>query len=204
MHRLAMFMLLLGLAFLPAQAGDAPGGKVLFLCTGNIFRSAFAEHYFNFLAARNLKLDPADPRRKKTLWRAESRGLDLQQLSPSQRAARMSKFAVDRLDQLQAGLPRLAGNLPDHTPTPLAVADLEGADRVIAMHEPSHKPMLQRFVVQHQAQFKDPKAPNALLARVVYWNIEDVIPGAAVSVPRQAERALDAVQKAVDQLFESL
>jgi hypothetical protein len=72
------------------------------------------------------------------------------------------------------------------------------------MHEPSHKPMLQRFVVQHQAQFKDPKAPNALLARVVYWNIEDVIPGAAVSVPRQAERALDAVQKAVDQLFESL
>src|SRR6266446_4485609 len=39
---------------------------VLFLCTGNFYRSRFAEIYFNWLAPR-----------EKLLWRADSRGLAL-------------------------------------------------------------------------------------------------------------------------------
>ena len=40
--------------------------NILFLCTGNFYRSSFAEIYFNWLAPR-----------EKLLWRADSRGLAL-------------------------------------------------------------------------------------------------------------------------------
>jgi protein-tyrosine phosphatase len=186
------------------EAREAPEHKVLFICTGNFFRSAFAELYFNHLAAQNLKLDPRDPRRKQAAWRAESRGLDPAQLSPSQRAARMSSFAVERLRKLRIPYAedRTAG-LPAHTPTPLGVADLERCERAVAMHDASHRPMLRRFVEKRRDQVRD---PAALLGRVVYWNIDDVAATPAVPLtPRQqAERALDEVQRAVEALFASL
>jgi protein-tyrosine phosphatase len=173
---------------------------VLFICTGNFFRSAFAEHYFNFLATQNRRLEPGDPRRKRVVWVAESRGLDLAQLSPTQRAARMSAFAVERLKQLKVPLP-MAGPLPAHTPSVLTVADLEKSDRVIALHDPTHRPMLRRFMEKRGV-----RAPNPLLDRVTYWNIEDVVrsPVIPLTPAQQAARALDEVQKAVEQLFASL
>ena len=203
MLRQVVFLVLAALAAAPARSGDAPGGRVLFICTGNFFRSAFAEHYFNHLVAQNQKLPPGDPARKKLLWVAESRGLDLAQLSPTQRAARMSAFTVARLKQLKVPVPLDAGARPAHTPTLLTLPDLERCDRVIAMHDPSHRPMLRRFIERHKGRVRD---PQALLERVTYWNIADVIPTLAIplSVPQQAERALDAVQKAVDALFASL
>jgi protein-tyrosine phosphatase len=142
--------LLLGLAIPPARAGGGPAGKVLFLCTGNFFRSVFAEHYFNYLVAQNQKLDPRDPLRKKALWVAESRGLDVAQLAPSQRAARMSAFTMARLGKLNIPVPMAAGSrLPAHTPTLLTLDDLKRCDRVIAMHDPTHRPMLRKFIEKH-------------------------------------------------------
>ena len=113
----------------------------------------------------------------------------------------MSAFAVERLKQLKVPLSMAPGPLPAHTPTVLTVPDLEKSDRVIALHDPTHRPMLRRFMEKHGA-----RAPNPLLDRVIYWNIEDVVrsPAIPLTPAQQAARALDAVQKAVEQLFTSL
>ena len=178
--------------------------SVLFVCTGNFFRSAFAEHYFNHLSDQDRRLDPRDPRRKPAVWRAESRGLDPDQLSPSQKAARMSRYAVERLRRLSVPFAvEAATGLPAHLPTLLALADLERCERVVALHDASHRPMLRRFVDLRRDQARD---PEALLDRVVYWDIDDVTAAPAVPLtPRQqAERSLDQVQQAVQALFASL
>ncbi|MGA2081590.1 MAG: hypothetical protein ABSH53_13410 [Holophaga sp.] len=187
---------------LPAQA--LASRRLLFICTGNFFRSAFAEHYFNHLAAENRKLGAQDPRRKPAAWSAEFRGLDLAQLSPSQRAARMSHFALERLRGLGIPVPMAPGaGFPAHSPTPLALADLEQFDRIIAMHAPSHRPMLRAFLERHPGL---PRAPGALLDRVEFWHIDDVTaaPGAVLTPEQQAGRSLDEVQEAVEHLFSKL
>lgn len=100
---------------------------VLFLCTGNYYRSRFAEILFNQLA-REARLD----------WQAESRGLDLTigvnnrgPLSPHTRRACDAR-----------GLP-----LPETVRAPLAVcdADLRAARIVIAVKEAEHRPYLGRL-----------------------------------------------------------
>jgi protein-tyrosine-phosphatase len=116
----------------------------------------------------------------------------------------MSAFAVERLKKLEIPLAMApGGRLPAHAPTALTMQDLERCDRVIAMHGPTHRPMLRRFVESRMDQARNPKA---LLDRVVYWNIADVIPSPAVPISpaEQADRALDAIQKEVEALFAGL
>jgi protein-tyrosine phosphatase len=200
-----LLVLSMCLAAPPSPAGDPPR-RVLFICTGNYFRSAFAEHYFNFLSARNQKLGAGDPLRKKVPWLAESRGMDLSQLSSSQRAARMSRYTVERLRKLGVPVPEEPrSRLPLHTPTLLSLQDLERFDRVIAMHDPSHRPMLRRFIAHHQAQGQV-KDPRTLEDRVTYWNIEDVTlaPVIPLTPRQQADRSLDQLQKEVEALFGAL
>jgi len=199
-----LFILQMTLFTLSLQAADPPVRRVLFVCTGNFFRSAFAERYFNHLAAENRELPEGDPRRKGVVWVAESRGLDPAQLSPGQRAARMSRFALARLRQLGIPVPTdPATRLPAHTPRPLALPDLERCQRIVAMHDASHRPMLRRFLAQRKDQVRD---PEALLARVTYWNIDDVTatPAIPLTPQQQADRSLDEVQRAVARLFADL
>lgn len=178
--------------------------RVLFLCTGNFFRSIFAEYYFNHLAAGRRRLPAGDPGRAAGAWVAESRGLDPAQLTPSQRAARMSGFTLARLRQLGVPVPTdPASRLPVHQPRRLALADLERCERVVVMHGDSHRPMLARLLAGRRVRGLD---PEALLARVTWWNIDDVSPDPAAPLTpgQQAERSLEAVQAAVEQLFAGL
>ena len=77
---------------------------VLFLCSGNYYRSRFAEHFFNY-HAKNDGLR----------WRADSRGIVGRHNNPGP----ISRYAVERLDEL--GIP-LNGSL--RYPRQLTKADL--------------------------------------------------------------------------------
>lgn len=98
---------------------------VLFLCTGNFYRSRYAEAWFNYHAPRH-----------SLLWRAESRGF-----RPHLEEVQLSPYAADRL--VASAVPRL---LTRRSPAPVTEADLADASLVVALHEPEHAPMMaERF-----------------------------------------------------------
>ena len=107
---------------------------VLFLCTGNYYRSRFAEILFNWQAAQqNLP------------WRADSRGLalDPRNLGP------MSEFTINRLGRLE--LP-----IEDYLrlPMDLSVDDLNTAHHVVAVKESEHRPLISRRFPQWLDKFE--------------------------------------------------
>jgi protein-tyrosine phosphatase len=99
---------------------------VLFLCSGNYYRSRFAEQYFNWLA-ENGKLP----------WRAESRGLTVGTMG---NIGPISAFALEGL--ASRGIPP---NGNSRFPRQVAEADLVRADVVIAVKEAEHRPALAQL-----------------------------------------------------------
>src|SRR5688572_17627744 len=97
---------------------------VLFLCTGNYYRSRFAEILFNARAARD-----------RLQWRATSRGLKIGW--PGNLGA-MSEHTEKRL----AGM-GLNWSESRHMPMQCRVCDLEQASLVIALKEAEHRAMLR-------------------------------------------------------------
>jgi len=97
--------------------------KVLFICTGNYYRSRFAEHLFNALAER-----------RQLRWRAFSRGL---RTWLADGYGPISDLAVERLEQL--GIP-LDGEA--RSPVLLTEADLRTARCVVALKETEHRRMM--------------------------------------------------------------
>lgn len=111
-----------------ANAEDAATGRtsVLFLCTGNYFRSRFAEIYFNHCASSN-----AIP------VRAESRGIAIEFGH-----ANLGPISADTLRVLTArGIPL---EQPIRYPLPLAEADLARHAHIVAVKETEHRPLLDR------------------------------------------------------------
>ena len=95
---------------------------VLFLCTGNYYRSRFAEHFFNEQA-----------RKRQLAWQATSRGLQ-----PSlENLGLMSRHALDRLRRLG-----MAPRAPLRLPMDLQSLDLLAADLTVAMNEVEHRPLM--------------------------------------------------------------
>lgn len=99
--------------------------EILFLCTGNYYRSRFAQAIFN-----------AGAEQRGLSWRAFSRGLWLQ---PEVNPGVLSIHTDKALKQL--GIPlHHAGD----EPRPLTREDLQRASRVIALKEAEHLPLMQR------------------------------------------------------------
>jgi protein-tyrosine phosphatase len=118
--------------------------KILFLCTGNYYRSRFCEAYFNHqAAARGLE------------WRAESRGL-----APNVAVfGNLGPIAPKTLEAL-----KVLGVPVDENPRyPLAATndDFARADRVIALSQDEHQVMVERYF-------------PAYWSTVEYWEVGDI------------------------------
>ncbi len=100
--------------------------RVLFICTGNYYRSRFAEMLFNALASQE-NLD----------WNADSRGLAL----GNSNIGPVYPGVLDHLKTL--GFP---AHVKPRAPLQLERVDLETADLIIALNESEHRLlMFQRF-----------------------------------------------------------
>jgi len=100
--------------------------RVLFLCTGNYYRSRFAEILFNALA-RQSAID----------WLADSCGLAIELVPPDGGA--LSPFARQGLTERGIALDE-----PPRRPRALREEDLTRAHRVIALNRVEHHPYLKK------------------------------------------------------------
>lgn len=98
----------------------SPKKQILFLCTGNYYRSRFAEIYFNYKAVN-------------TNWVAYSRGL---RLDP-RNYGKISSIATEELSKL--GIP--VENQP--YPQKAELEDLKKADMIICMNKNEHESMIK-------------------------------------------------------------
>ncbi|HIK28418.1 MAG: low molecular weight phosphatase family protein [Oscillatoriaceae bacterium SKW80] len=102
--------------------------KILFLCTGNYYRSRFAEYLFNFLAEK-----------QGINWRAFSRGLAIERgvnnigaISPYAREALKVRGCI------------ISEN--ERLPLQAKEKDFAEADQIIALNESEHRPLIrERF-----------------------------------------------------------
>ena len=99
---------------------------ILFLCTGNYYRSRYAEELFNF-HARTEGLD----------WRAFSRGLG--EYTPPENVGPMSRHTLNAL-QKRGIVPEGA----ERYPLLCSPADFDLAQFVIALKEVEHRPLLAK------------------------------------------------------------
>jgi protein-tyrosine phosphatase len=143
---------------------------VLFLCTGNYYRSRFAEELFNHHADRD-RLD----------WIARSRALALERgrfnIGP------ISPFALSGL--VTRGLIARGGL---RFPRQCADGDLAAADRIIALCEAEHRPLMTERFPQWEST-------------IAYWQVEDIgdlAPHMALGrIERQVGALIDELRQSV-------
>lgn len=122
----------------------------LFVCTGNYYRSRFAEHLFAHLVAK-----------QGLPWVSDSVGLGVD-WACKVNVGPISKVTVASLAErgITITQPRM--------PRSMTREDLHRADRVILLDEPEHRPMMRQ-------QFPDWEDHPS----VTYWKVLDVPPSEA-------------------------
>lgn len=99
--------------------------RILFLCSGNYYRSRFAEILFNQFAEENV-----------LEWRAESRGI------VAQWSHNPGPISQATLEGLRA---RGISHNTTRYPMQLTENDLAHAGRIVALYENEHRPMMENY-----------------------------------------------------------
>ncbi|MEB3340011.1 low molecular weight phosphatase family protein [Okeania sp.] len=118
--------------------------KILFICTGNYYRSRFSEYFFNDLAGK-----------KGIKWEADSRGLNVRPESGNVGA--ISREVIKALKPL--GIQIDSASLRE--PMQVKKTDLENADYVVAVDEVAHRPLME-------SQFPE------WVDKIEYWLVKDL------------------------------
>ena len=138
--------------------------RVLFLCSGNYYRSRFAEILFNYFAQEN-DLE----------WRADSRGIVAQW---SHNPGPISQAALEGLRARQ-----ISHNVTRY-PMQLTENDLARGERIIALYEHEHRPMIQTYFPQHENNIE-------------FWHVPDLD-------EMNAEHALAMIERSISELIGEL
>jgi protein-tyrosine phosphatase len=130
---------------------------VLFLCTGNYYRSRFAEELFNHRAAR-----------AGASWVARSRALAIER--GTNNIGPVSPFTLNAL--VQRGV---AAEGSDRMPQQCALLDLQTADHIVALDETEHRPlMLERFPDwENRAEYWQVKDVDLVSPSIALGEIEE-------------------------------
>jgi protein-tyrosine phosphatase len=162
--------------------GGAPGKIVLFLCTGNYYRSRFAELLFNHLARQN-----------QLGWLAISRALAIELCAGN--IGPISKHTVEAL--VERGIP-LRENF--RYPIVLEEGDLVVASQIVAVKRDEHLPLLKlkfprwaervEFWHVHDTNCARPREALAQIDQNVRRLIQRLRTGAAIA-ERDGTRRLD-------------
>ena len=141
---------------------------VLFLCTGNYYRSRFAEEVFNFYANKN-DLD----------WRADSAGLKVAE-TRDENPGTMSIWALDELLRI--------GIYPTEylrEPKDVDESNFRSSDKKIAISLSEHKSMMET------------KFPE-FLSETTFWEVEDIeleLPAVALEkLVKQVKSLIDQLE----------
>jgi protein-tyrosine phosphatase len=100
-----------------------PNKKILFVCTGNYYRSRFAESYFNWKAGNS-----ALP------WQAVSRGLRVE----------TGRKGISELAHQELTIMGVPDSQTVSDPQQLTRQDLLTSDYVVILDEEEHRPMMER------------------------------------------------------------
>jgi protein-tyrosine phosphatase len=120
--------------------------RVLFLCTGNYFRSRFSEEWFNYcVSSRNLQ------------DRLEAKSAGLAVKPGNGNVGPMAIEAIAALTSRGVVLDRTRLQMPHQ----LSESELMDADCVVAVDAETHRPMVQ-------AQFP------AWESRILFWDVKDL------------------------------
>lgn len=156
--------------------------RILFLCTGNYYRSRFAEIVFNHFTT----LSNAD-------WRAKSRGL---KANNPNNVGKISPHTLVELNKLNIPIPYLLD-----VPRKVTPADLKGADKIVALCKREHKPMIEQDYKEWEDKIdywefddvdvKSPKEvlPQLFLRIVGLTNELGIHDGALTAMIRQTKAA---------------
>lgn len=117
---------------------------VLFLCSGNYYRSRFAEGFFNHLAAGH-----------QSHWRARSGGLKIDHTRKTN-VGPLSPLTLEEFKRRGVALPN-----PLPYPAQVAVEDLSSASLIIALKEAEHRALMRKLFPDWEH-------------RVTYWHVHDL------------------------------